>query len=45
MYDIIVNLASMGSESDMIDAARFFENKQGHAEKAVTLFHKVKCEN
>jgi hypothetical protein len=31
----------MAGESDMIDAARYYEEMPGYADKAVMLYHKV----
>lgn len=41
MDDRIAHLALMSSPADMIEAAKFYENKRGHADKAVMLYHKV----
>lgn len=42
MDDKIAQLALMGRDSDMIEAAKFYENKIGQADKAVMLYHKVR---
>lgn len=42
MEDRMAQLALMGRDSDMIEAAKFYENKTGQADKAVMLYHKVK---
>ncbi len=41
MEDKIAHLSLMSSESDMIEAAKFYEDKPGQADKAVMLYHKV----
>ncbi len=41
MDDHIAQLALMSSDSDMIEAAKFYETKPGKADKAVMLYHKV----
>ena len=37
----MLNLALLGRPGDMTDAARYYENVQGHQDKAVMLYHKV----
>ena len=39
--DQMLNLALLGRPGDMTDAARYYENVQGHQDKAVMLYHKV----
>uniref|UniRef100_A0A915J6M4 Intraflagellar transport protein 140 homolog n=1 Tax=Romanomermis culicivorax TaxID=13658 RepID=A0A915J6M4_ROMCU len=41
MHERIAQLALLGTDSDMIEAAKFYENRPGHTDKAVMLFHKV----
>lgn len=44
MDDQIAQLALMSSDSDMLEAAKFYETKPGKADKAVMLYHKVKAD-
>lgn len=37
----MAQLALMSNEADQIEVARYFENKSGHVDKAVMLYHKV----
>ncbi|XP_052768007.1 intraflagellar transport protein 140 homolog [Mya arenaria] len=39
--DQILNLALLGRPGDMMEAARYYENVQGHQDKAVMLYHKA----
>jgi hypothetical protein len=41
MKDKLANLAMMSGENDMIEAAKFYEELPGEADKAVMLYHKV----
>jgi intraflagellar transport protein 140 len=41
MEDQLMNLALMGRPEDMIEAARYYEQKPGAQDKAVMLYHKV----
>lgn len=41
MTDKLANLALLAGGSDLIEAARYYEEKLGHADKAVMLYHKV----
>lgn len=36
-----MNLALMGRPEDMMEAARYYEDKPGQQDKAVMLYHKV----
>uniref|UniRef100_A0A0N5AIM0 Intraflagellar transport protein 140 homolog n=1 Tax=Syphacia muris TaxID=451379 RepID=A0A0N5AIM0_9BILA len=40
MTDQLANLALMAGESDMLEAARFYEQISGQTDKAVMLYHK-----
>lgn len=37
----MMNLALLGKSEDMIEAARYYETKDGYQDKAVMLYHKV----
>jgi intraflagellar transport protein 140 len=39
--DKLMNMALLGKPDDMVEAARYYEFKPGHQEKAVTLYHKA----
>ena len=39
--DKIAHLSLMAGESDIIEAAKYYEEKEGQADKAVMLYHKV----
>lgn len=41
MEDQLMNLALMGRPEDMIEAARYYEQKPGAQDKAVMLYHKA----
>lgn len=41
MEDKIAHLSLMSGESEMLEAARYYEDKPGHADKAVMLYYKV----
>lgn len=41
MTDKLANLALMAGEASLIEVARFYEDLDGHADKAVMLYHKV----
>ena len=41
MEDQMMNLALMGTNEDMMEAARHYEYKPGSQDKAVMLYHKV----
>lgn len=38
-----MNLALLSSPEDMIEAARYYEEKGEQMDKAVMLYHKVRC--
>lgn len=39
--DKLLNMALLGKPDDMVEAARYYEVKPGHQDKAVMLYHKV----
>lgn len=39
--DPLMNLALLGRPEDMMEAARYYEQKHGSQDKAVMLYHKV----
>jgi len=39
--DKLLNMALLGKPDDMVEAARYYEFKPGHQDKAVMLYHKV----
>lgn len=39
--DQLMNLALLGRPEDMMEAARYYEQKHGSQDKAVMLYHKV----
>jgi intraflagellar transport protein 140 len=39
--DQIAQLALMSGEGDIIEAAKYYEDKDGHTDKSVMLYHKV----
>lgn len=41
MDDQLMNLALLGSPDDMLEAARYYEQKRGCQDKSVVLYHKV----
>lgn len=41
MKDKLANLCLMAGESEMVEAARYYEDIPGYAHKAVMLYHKV----
>ena len=41
MEDQLMNLALLSRPEDMVEAARYYEFKHGHQDKAVMLYHKV----
>uniref|UniRef100_A0A914YAN2 Uncharacterized protein n=1 Tax=Panagrolaimus superbus TaxID=310955 RepID=A0A914YAN2_9BILA len=42
MVDKLANLALQAGGSDLVEAAKFYEDRDGHTDKAVMLYHKVK---
>lgn len=40
-----MNLALLSSPEDMIEAARYYEEKGEQMDKAVMLYHKVRCQS
>jgi len=38
----LLNMAILGKPDDMVEAARYYEFKPGHQDKAVMLYHKVR---
>lgn len=44
MHDQLMNLALLGNPDDMLEAARYYEHKQGCQDKSVMLYHKVRSE-
>ena len=44
MADRLANLALMAGDAEMVEAAKYYEELPGHADKAVMLYHKVKLE-
>lgn len=41
MTDKLANLALMGGNAELLEAAEFYKDLPGHADKAVMLYHKV----
>lgn len=41
MKDKIANLALMAGDNELVQAAQYYENIPGQADKAVMLYHKV----
>lgn len=41
MNDKIANLALMAGGNELVEAAQYYENIPGQADKAVMLYHKV----
>ncbi|VDP24836.1 unnamed protein product [Onchocerca flexuosa] len=41
MQDKIANLALMAGGNELVEAAQYYENMSGQADKAVMLYHKV----
>lgn len=42
--DQLLNAALLGRPEDMMEAARYYESKQGNQDKAVMLYHKVRVQ-
>lgn len=42
MKEKLANLALMAGGSDLVEAARYYEDLPGQADKAVMLYHKVR---
>ena len=42
MVDKIANLALMAGGSELAEAAEYYKNLNGHADKTVMLYHKVR---
>lgn len=45
MEDQLMNLALLSNPESMVEAARHYEYKTGHQDKAVMLYHKVSYTN
>lgn len=41
MNDKLANLALLAGGNELVDTARYYENLEGHADKAVMLYHKA----